>query len=62
VNTLRVRAWLLETASANRRQNQHDHAVTDTPEKLDYPSLARVTRGLADAVAGLAVNAAGSRL
>jgi Zn-dependent M28 family amino/carboxypeptidase len=32
----------------------HYHAATDTPEKLDYPSLARVTRGLADVVAGLA--------
>lgn len=33
---------------------QHYHAATDTPEKLDYPSLARVTRGLADVVAELA--------
>ncbi len=30
------------------------HAATDTPEKLDYPGLARVTRGLAEVVAGLA--------
>lgn len=33
---------------------QHYHAATDTPEKLDYPSLARVTKGLADIVAELA--------
>ena len=33
---------------------QHYHAATDTPEKLDYPSLARVTMGLADVVAVLA--------
>jgi hypothetical protein len=33
---------------------QHYHAATDTPEKLDYPSLARVTKGLADVVAELA--------
>jgi hypothetical protein len=33
---------------------QHYHAVTDTPEKLDYPSLARVTMGLAGVVAALA--------
>ena len=33
---------------------QHYHAATDTPEKLDYTSLARVTRGLADVVAELA--------
>jgi Zn-dependent M28 family amino/carboxypeptidase len=32
----------------------HYHAVTDTPEQLDYRSLARVTRGLADVVAELA--------
>jgi len=32
----------------------HYHAATDTPEKLDYPSLARITRGLADVVAALA--------
>jgi hypothetical protein len=32
----------------------HYHAPTDTPDKLDYPSLARVTRGLAEVVAGLA--------
>jgi hypothetical protein len=33
---------------------QHYHAATDTPEKLDYRSLARVTMGLADVVAVLA--------
>jgi Zn-dependent M28 family amino/carboxypeptidase len=33
---------------------QHYHAATDTPEKLDYPSLARVTMGLAAVVAELA--------
>jgi hypothetical protein len=33
---------------------QHYHAATDTPEKIDYPSLARVTRGLADVVTELA--------
>ncbi|MCK4951260.1 MAG: M28 family peptidase, partial [Gammaproteobacteria bacterium] len=33
---------------------QHYHAATDTPEKLDYPSLARVTRGLENVVAELA--------
>lgn len=38
---------------------QHYHAATDTPEKLDYPSLARVTRGLADVAAGLAGKDAG---
>jgi Zn-dependent M28 family amino/carboxypeptidase len=32
----------------------HYHAATDTPEKLDYRSLARVTRGLADVAAELA--------
>ncbi|UCE77815.1 MAG: M28 family peptidase [Gammaproteobacteria bacterium] len=32
----------------------HYHAPTDTPDRLDYPSLARVTRGLAEVVAGLA--------
>jgi hypothetical protein len=32
----------------------HYHAPTDTPEKLDYVALARVTAGLADAVASLA--------
>ena len=38
---------------------QHYHAATDTPEKLDYPGLARVTRGLADVAAGLAGKDAG---
>ena len=33
---------------------QHYHAATDTPEKLDYPSLARVTRGLVDVAVELA--------
>ena len=33
---------------------QHYHAATDTPEKIDYSGLARVTRGLADVVAELA--------
>jgi Zn-dependent M28 family amino/carboxypeptidase len=33
---------------------RHYHAATDTPEKLDYPSLARVTRGLAEVAAELA--------
>jgi len=32
----------------------HYHAATDTPERLDYASLARVTRGLAGVVAELA--------
>ena len=32
----------------------HYHAATDAAEKLDYPSLARVTSGLADVVAELA--------
>jgi Zn-dependent M28 family amino/carboxypeptidase len=32
----------------------HYHAPTDTPEKLNYAALARVTAGLADAVASLA--------
>ena len=32
----------------------HYHAPTDTPEQLDYPSLARITRGVADIVAALA--------
>jgi hypothetical protein len=32
----------------------HYHSATDTPEKLDYTSLARVTGGLADVIAGLA--------
>jgi len=35
---------------------QHYHEVTDTPEKLDYQSLARVTRGLVDVAAELAGN------
>ena len=38
---------------------QHYHAETDTPEKLDYPSLARVTRGLVDVAVTLAGNDAG---
>jgi hypothetical protein len=32
----------------------HYHAATDTPEKLDYTGLARVTRGLAEVVTRLA--------
>lgn len=32
----------------------HYHLPTDTPEKLDYAAMARVTAGLADAVAALA--------
>ena len=32
----------------------HYHAATDTPEKIDYPSLARITRGLADVATELA--------
>ena len=32
----------------------HYHDKTDTPEKLDYQSLARVTRGLVDVVVELA--------
>lgn len=35
---------------------QHYHRETDTPDKLDYKSLARVTRGLVDVVAELAGN------
>ena len=35
---------------------QHYHAATDTPEKLDYQSLARVTRGLVDVAVDLAGN------
>jgi hypothetical protein len=31
----------------------HYHAATDTADRLDYPSLARVTRGLAEVVAVL---------
>lgn len=34
----------------------HYHKETDTPDKLDYQSLARVTRGLVDVAAGLAGN------
>jgi hypothetical protein len=34
----------------------HYHRVTDTAEKLDYMSLARVTRGLADVAITLAGN------
>jgi len=34
----------------------HYHEATDTPEKLDYQSLARVTRGLLDVAAELAGN------
>ncbi len=41
---------------------KHYHAETDTPEKIDYPSLARVTRGLADVAAELAGKDAGSPL
>ena len=33
---------------------RHYHEATDTPEKLDYRSLSRVTRGLADVVGELA--------
>jgi Zn-dependent M28 family amino/carboxypeptidase len=33
---------------------RHYHAATDTPDKLDYASLARVTRGLANVAAELA--------
>ncbi len=33
---------------------QHYHAATDTPGQLDYPSLARVTKGLATVTADLA--------
>jgi hypothetical protein len=33
---------------------RHYHEATDTPDKLDYTSLARVTRGLADVVMELA--------
>lgn len=33
---------------------QHYHAPTDTPEKIDYSSLARVTRGVANVVTELA--------
>ena len=32
----------------------HYHAATDTPDKLDYTGLARVTGGLADVVTALA--------
>jgi Zn-dependent M28 family amino/carboxypeptidase len=32
----------------------HYHAATDTPEKLDYTGLARVTGGLADVIVALA--------
>ena len=35
---------------------QHYHEATDTPEKLDYQSLARVTRGLVNVAAALAGN------
>ncbi len=35
---------------------QHYHEATDTPEKLDYQSLARVTRGLVNVAAELAGN------
>jgi len=35
---------------------QHYHKETDTPDKLDYQSLARVTRGLVDVAAELAGN------
>ena len=35
---------------------QHYHEATDTPDKLDYQSLARVTMGLVDVVAELAEN------
>lgn len=35
---------------------QHYHKETDTPDKLDYESLARVTRGLLDVAAALAEN------
>ena len=35
-------------------QYAHYHRTTDTPDKLDYQSLARVTVGLADAICLLA--------
>jgi len=38
---------------------QHYHAATDTPEKLDYQSMARVTRGLVDVAVELAGKDAG---
>jgi len=40
---------------------QHYHKETDTPEKLDYQSLARVTRGLVDVVSELAGKSLNSR-
>jgi hypothetical protein len=33
---------------------QHYHEATDTPDKLDYHGLARVTRGLVDVAVELA--------
>ena len=39
----------------------HYHAATDTPERLDYPSLARVTLGLAEVVAALAAKTGSER-
>jgi hypothetical protein len=32
----------------------HYHSATDTPDQLDYPRLARVTEGLAEAILQLA--------
>jgi hypothetical protein len=34
----------------------HYHAATDTPEKLDYTGLARVTGGLVDVITALAAD------
>jgi hypothetical protein len=35
-------------------RNPHYHSPRDTPEKLDYPSMARVVEGLGGAIAALA--------
>ena len=35
-------------------RNDHYHTAFDTPEKLDYHSLAAVTRGLAETTIALA--------
>ena len=35
-------------------RNPNYHAITDTPDTLDYESFARVVDGLADVIADLA--------
>jgi Zn-dependent M28 family amino/carboxypeptidase len=49
------RAMMLTDTAFYR--NPHYHAVTDTPSTLDYPRMAVVTEGVADALTGLTLAA-----